>query len=240
MKFLIFQSDQPTDYLALEEALLLKVEEDPSVGDILLLWEAKLPFIVLGRSNSAEENAQTLVCEEDSIPILRRISGGGTVFQAPGCLNYSLILRTSTDESLANVTSTNTYVMNRTKEILTPLAPDTISVQGHTDLTLGNVKFSGNAQARKKETVLFHGTVLYDFDIAQLEKYLKLPKDKPDYRGERSHKDFVSNFPASRLKIQNALIQGWGVNDAFEDIPVDLMDELIIDKYSDDGWNFKV
>ena len=56
-------------------------------------------------------------------------------------------------------------------------------------------KFSGNAQKRGKNYILHHGTILYDFDLSLIPKYLTIPKDVPDYRQGRSHLDFVTNIP---------------------------------------------
>ena len=48
-----------------------------------------------------------------------------------------------------------------------------VSVKGQSDLTLGERKFSGNAQYRKREYVLVHGTFLLHFDLLTIERYLK-------------------------------------------------------------------
>ena len=44
---------------------------------------------------------------------------------------------------------------------------------GTSDLTWGQRKVSGNAQQRKRTHLLHHGSLLYDFDIAQAERYLR-------------------------------------------------------------------
>src|SRR5262245_20231533 len=77
--------------LAADEALL----ELAVTGDcqpLLRLWEPSQHFVVLGYGNRVSEEVDKAMCGELAIPILRRTSGGGTVLQGPGCLNYSLIL----------------------------------------------------------------------------------------------------------------------------------------------------
>src|SRR5204863_6569004 len=109
----------------------------------------------------------------------RRCSGGGAVLQGPGCLNYSLVLRLDSHPALHTVTGTNRFVMERNRAALesflirgTPPQEalfsksdignwkSEIAVRGHTDLALGDHKFSGNAQRRRRRAVLFHGTFL--------------------------------------------------------------------------------
>jgi lipoate-protein ligase A len=56
-------------------------------------------------------------------------------------------------------------------------------------------KFSGTAQRRSKRYILHHGTILYNFDLSFISRYLNIPKDIPEYRKHRSHADFVTNVP---------------------------------------------
>ena len=63
-------------------------------------------------------------------------------------------------------------------------------------------KFSGNAQRRAKQFILHHGTVLYDFSITDIERYLAAPKNAPEYRGGRSHCDFLANISISKEDIK--------------------------------------
>jgi len=77
-------------------------------------------------------------------------------------------------------------------------------------------KFSGNAQKRGKKFILHHGTILYDFDLSLIEKYLPIPHKIPEYRRERSHKNFLTNIPLKRKDIQDGLAQEFHVA-AFEE-----------------------
>ena len=76
--------------------------------------------------------------------------------------------------------------------------------QGQTDLAIGGLKFSGNAQRRRRRFLIFHGSFLLHLDISLLEKALPLPSREPDYRADRSHTDFLMNLklPAPRSQIR--------------------------------------
>ena len=53
--------------------------------------------MVVGYANQVEVEVNVPACTARGIPILRRCSGGGTVVQGPGCLNYAVVLRITAD-----------------------------------------------------------------------------------------------------------------------------------------------
>ena len=71
---------------------------------------------------------------------------------------------------------------------------------GSGDLTLGRRKFSGSAQRRLREHILVHASLLYDFALDRIGRYTLMPPRRPDYRGGRSHEEFVTNLPLPRHK----------------------------------------
>ena len=70
-----------------------------------------------------------------------------------------------------------------------------ITPVGISDLAVEGKKFSGNAQQRKRDHLLHHGTLLYSFDLDLLPRYLKAPPRQPEYRAQRAHEDFLGNVP---------------------------------------------
>ena len=91
MKLVTCPTLSPQENIHLDEELLLKTELSKE-GETLRFWESKEYFVVIGRSGKAEEECHLDRCSRDGIKIVQRLSGGGTVLQGPGCLNYSLIL----------------------------------------------------------------------------------------------------------------------------------------------------
>ena len=82
MKFLGLTFDEPAANLACDEALLEMMEADflrGSCDDCLRIWQAKTYFVVLGHSDRVQANVNVAACNDYSVPIVRRISGGGTV-----------------------------------------------------------------------------------------------------------------------------------------------------------------
>ena len=241
----------PAENLACDEALLDFFEEHGGDG-LLRFWEPQDYFVVVGYGNHTDTEVNVAACGSAGIPILRRCSGGGTVLQGPGCLNYSVILKIQEDGPLASITSANRFIMERNRhaieqEIKTQKPEAKIEVCGHTDLALithhsllvTSLKFSGNAQRRKKHFLLFHGTFLLNFDIALIDKFLRMPSKEPDYRKGRSHKNFLTNleFPADTIK--KALRDAWGATRPMETVPHEAIALLARDKYVTTEWNFK-
>ncbi len=208
MKLLDLTLKTPEENLACDEALLWECEEK-NVDEALRFWSPKDYFVVLGFSNKVEQEVLVPFCEKNKIPIFRRCSGGGTVLQGPGCLNYSLILKIKGREGLRSVTSTNRFIMEKHARALSEALNKPVEVQGHTDLTLDGLKFSGNSQRRKREAVLFHGTFLLDFDLTMIEKTLKIPSKQPEYRKNRPHEKFLTNVKLPKETIKNTLKKIW-------------------------------
>ena len=228
----------PEANLACDEALLDACEagEGP---ELLRLWESKSYFVVLGCANRFRSEVNLAECESESVPILRRCSGGGTVVQGPGCLNYSLILKIETHPALDGIPQTNAFIMERQAAAIQRLACGPVSIRGTTDLVLNGLKFSGNAQRRRRNTLLFHGAFLLNFDLDRIGRLLHMPSQQPDYRQNRSHRDFVTNLEIDADKVKGSLRQAWGAEQDANIEPENEMETLIREKYSRTEWNLR-
>lgn len=231
--------NSPQENLACDEALLEACESGEVVSGVLRFWESPSYFVVLGYTGKVEIEANIAACRERAIPIFRRCSGGGTVLQGPHCLNYSLVFPIEPGESLTGITVTNQFVMERNAHALSRVLGAPVEVRGHSDLTLGNHKFSGNAQRRKRNFFLFHGTFLLGFDLELMAEVLRQPPVQPEYRGQRTHGDFVINLDVSAAEIKQSLAQEWGVDGTLHAPPLEHMTRLIEERYSRDEWNMK-
>ncbi len=241
MKYFDFSYETPEENLALDEVLLDLVEVDPK-EEVLRFWEPKETFVVLGYSNDAKKEANVESCLKDEIPILRRASGGGAVVQGPGCLNYTLVLNMNSRPELRDINVTNRVIMDGIRLALLNIesrsnVSETISVQGVTDLTAGKFKISGNAQKRSRNAILFHGSFLLNFELPLIEKYLSHPTKEPDYRGKRSHSQFIQNilFQADELKL--AMRNHWEADkENLVSIDPIAVSQLVEAKYGNESW----
>ena len=238
MKYLDLTFSAPEENLACDEAFLELCEEGHE-QEILRFWEPRDYFIVLGYSGKIKEEVNFSTCEAGKIRILRRPSGGGTVLQGPGCLNFALILKIDNLKMLKNITQTNQYILEHHKQALAPIVGSDVEIQGQSDLTSRMFKFSGNAQRRKRHFILFHGTFLLNFDISLIEKFLPIPVKQPSYRKNRTHKGFLRNLDIPSQTVKKALRKVWKAEEILETLPFSKIRELTENRYGNPGWNFK-
>ena len=81
-------------------------------------------------------------------------------------------------------------------------------------------KFSGNSLRAKRSHFLYHGTLLYNFDLSLIASCLLTPPRQPDYREARDHLDFVMNVPLTRQQLTEALDVAWPTTSELFDIPM--------------------
>ena len=226
----------PAENLALDEALLDLC--DAGGPESLRFWESPERFVVVGYGNRIASEVDLAACADADVTVLRRCSGGGTVVQGPGCLNYNVVLRIPDHGPLGTVTGTNRFVMERMRDALQPLIPVPVVVEGHTDLALqtagGLRKFSGNAQRRRRSALAFHGTLLLSFDLGSIAQFLVHPTVEPGYRGRRSHLDFVANLALPRGTVTKAVAAAWHASEPLVSLP-DIA--AVVAKYRSDEWN---
>lgn len=236
----------PAENLALDEALLDAAEAGER-GEVLRFWESTTPFVVVGYANKVASEVNVAACKTSGVPILRRCSGGGTVVQGPGCLNYAVILRITEDGPTRNISAANQFIMERTRAAIQSAIGNrrsAITIQGHTDLAMTTphaprprLKFSGNAQRRRKNFLLFHGSLLLNFDLPLISELLNMPSLQPDYRAGRKHEQFITNLGLPADDVKRALLTEWGTTATMATptpIPPDLLQ-----KYNSAEWNRK-
>ena len=238
MNYLDLSFPDAAQNLACDEALLETFEQTDGGGDLLRLWESDTYFVVLGHGNKWRDEVDAAACAAGGVSVLRRCSGGGTILQGPGCLNYTLILRQSNFAG-AGVRAAFDYVLERHRTCLAALISEPVSIKGISDLTLGERKFSGNAQYRKRRYVLIHGTFLLHFDIGAMEEFLKIPTTQPDYRGQRGHEDFLINLKIPAEKLRGSLRLCWGADSEFRAVPLRSIEPLVKNRYRRADWNEK-
>jgi lipoate---protein ligase len=222
--------------LALDEAMLEEAEADLAVGETLRLWEPHAPMVVVGRSSQVDVEVHIDACRELGIPVLRRPSGGAAVVAGPGCLMYSLVLSYRLRPHLRSLSAAHNCILDTMAAALAPLAPG-VQRCGTSDLAIGELKFSGNSARCRREHLLYHGTLLYDFPLGLIDRCLAMPPRMPEYRGGRPHGRFVTNLPLAAATIRQALLTAWDARQSREHWPEERTAKLVAKKYSRPEWN---
>ena len=169
----------------------------------LRFWWGGPPAVVMGFSERAEQVADLDACARYGVCVLKRCTGGGTVLQTEGVLNYSLITPAPDHLDLKAGYRQGTDIVCA---ILSAFGI-TGAPRGTSDVAVGDRKISGNAQARRWKALLVHGTLLVDFDFDLTEKVLPHPLREPDYRKRRSHREFLVTLRALGVHANRVLVE---------------------------------
>src|SRR5262245_6951813 len=220
MQFLALILPPPADNLALDEALLEASEAREMSGDILRLWEMPEHAVILGRSSRAADEVDVSAAKVANVPVLRRASGGAAVVVGPGCLMYSVVLRYEGREHLRLIDEIHRHVLGIVRAALASFASG-VEHAGTSDLTIDGKKFSGNSVRCKRDHLLYHGTLLYAFDLVLIQRLLRMPPRQPEYRSARPHTEFVTNLKISAGDLRQVLASGFSAHHPLTNWPVE-------------------
>jgi lipoate-protein ligase A len=226
--------DSPAANLALDEALLLEAEAGRG-SEVLRFWEWPQHAVVLGAGCRLAEDVDEAACAADAVPIQRRSSGGGTVLLGAGCLCFSLVLSYERSPALREIASSYGYILERLAAALADVLRE-VTPAGTSDLAADGLKFSGNAQQRKRNYLLHHGTLLFAFDLDCVGRYLRMPVRQPDYRGNRAHESFLRNLPIDADGLKRRLRDAWGATTAAPAWSEETVRQLVSEKYGTHAW----
>lgn len=192
MIYYINQSKNPYYNLALEEVLT----KDESITDeILLLWQNDNTIVVGVNQNTIEEINNDYV-EKHNVNVVRRLSGGGAVYQDLGNLNFTFIFNKNKNTMRNYALFTQPII-----DVLQKLGVDA-KFSGKNDIEVDGKKISGNAQFSYKNRIMHHGTILFDVDMMILPQVLKPDLIKLQSKGIKSVKARVTNIlPLLKQKI---------------------------------------
>ncbi|MCR9141721.1 MAG: lipoate--protein ligase family protein [bacterium] len=196
--------------VALDEALCRFVAREGGVGG-LRLW-SNPTSIILGRTCEAHKNLndpeeRLLITHKKSnwnnrALLCRRASGGGTVLHGPGNLNYSVFVSLKHSPDMFSLKHSYSRLLEMVQRALDAQGIAT-DLRGQSDLVLAGAdgvsrKISGNAQFRKHNVLVLHGTLITRPDlIERISEHLKHPPKEPDYRAGRNHRSFLGSLPDS-------------------------------------------
>ncbi|CAD6580417.1 MAG: Biotin/lipoate A/B protein ligase [Tremellales sp. Tagirdzhanova-0007] len=178
----ISQSHDPWFNLSYEDWLL---RTTPHHQPILFLYR-NAPCVVIGRNQNPWKEANPRRLREVSIPLIRRRSGGGTVYHDMGNTNFSIILPRLLFTRAHGAELVARAIRNR-------LGISGCGVNERNDVVIRDgqkeYKVSGSAYKIIQHRAYHHGTMLISSSLAELGKLLKAGSPRIETKG-------ISSFPS--------------------------------------------
>lgn len=225
-------------HLALDEALLDEAHEGRMTTTVVRTWMAHEHVIVLGSSCRLEDEVDLGACQAHGVRVIRRPSGGGTVLLGPGCVMWSVV--THHHSGAPPIERIHAAMLEPLAAALSASASRPIVRRGQSDLAFvadgTERKVSGNALRVRRHGVLYHGTLLDTFDLEIVSRLLRHPPREPDYRGSRSHADFLANLTLGRERLEAAVRSAFDATVRRTEWPEDAVERLVRERYADITW----
>ncbi|NWJ50859.1 MAG: lipoate--protein ligase [Bacteroidetes bacterium] len=237
---LIIRRPQTEPYfnIAAEEYFLRDFKEN-----IFMLWQNE-PSIIIGKHQNTLAEINLNYITKHQIPVIRRITGGGTVFHDLGNINFTFI-KNIINEDLVDFKRFTYPII----EVLKSLGVQA-KHEGKNDIRINGLKCSGNAEHVFKSRVLHHGTLLFSSDLNNLGETLKSKEGNFISKAVKSNRSDVTNI-SDHLKqplrieqfielVNNYLVANYPDTHYYElrEQDMDAINTLANEKYKTWEWNF--
>lgn len=153
---------------------------------VLLLWQNE-PSVIIGKFQNTIEEINYDYIREKGIHVVRRNTGGGAVYHDLGNLNYSFII-----PGAETKVDFKTFTIPIVKALNSYGIP--AEQTGRNDILVDGKKFSGNAQQFSKHSLLHHGTIMFDVDVAAVGNALRVKPGKFKSKATKSVRSRVTNL----------------------------------------------
>ncbi len=225
--------------IASEEYLLHKFPTE----DIFLLY-VNAPSIIVGKFQNTLAEINLDYVNENEIKVVRRMSGGGTVYHDLGNLNFSFHTLLG-DYDFMDFSRFTKPVLALLNDWDVPA-----KLEGRNDLLVDGKKFSGNAKLARNGKMIQHGTILFNSEMSVLGEALKVNPLKFVDKAVKSNRARVINLKEylpegttlESLKLK--LIEKMKADNESAEIytltPEDIqgIEKLMKEKYETWDWNF--
>jgi lipoate---protein ligase len=223
--------------MALDQVLMSKVDDSTPV---LRLYGWKPAAVSIGYFQSIEQEVDIKKCGDLGIDVVRRITGGGAVLHEQE-VTYSFITKIFP----ANIRESYKVICEPVVMCLKSLGFDA-KFSPLNDITVKNKKVSGNAQTRRENVLLQHGTILLDLDVDKMFSVLKVPSEKIKDKAIQDVKERVMGLKIGFDEVANRLWQSFGQSFRAEVFRDNVKTDEIIEakimqncKYGTYEWNYK-
>lgn len=165
--------------MAIDETILQSRIEN-FVPNTLRLYQWQPSAVSIGKNQNPYEQVYLDNCRKLGVDIVRRNSGGGTVYHdQTGEITYSVTAQKRDLSRTADITGAYTNIYAAITDALRLLGIPADFSPGNTkncpNLTVQDKKISGSAQTLKRKIVQQHGTLLLSVDLPRMFQLLRVP-----------------------------------------------------------------
>jgi lipoate---protein ligase len=163
--------------MAIDEAILQARIADKA-PNTLRLYRWQPSAVSVGRNQNPESEVYLDAAKQLGVDVVRRISGGGTVYHdSEGEVTYAVVAKTA-DLGGADITAVYTKIYGAVRDALRILGSGSDFSGGDAkncpNLTVNGKKISGSSQTITHGVVLQHGTLLRSVDLPKMFQLLQL------------------------------------------------------------------
>jgi len=162
--------------MALDETILQAMEKRQITNTLRFLQFYPKVFLV-GFHQNIEDEIRVDYCENNGIDINRRISGGGAILLDESQLGWECIVSTDSYNFPRDINELNKMICQGAILALNNLGINA-AFRPRNDIEVKGRKISGTGGTGSKESFLFQGTLLIDFDVETMVKGLKILDEK--------------------------------------------------------------
>ncbi|MFA4661769.1 biotin/lipoate A/B protein ligase family protein [Pyrococcus kukulkanii] len=246
MRFIPLIVARPEVQMAIDEAIM-RARIEGRVPDTVRLYVFKPSSVTIGRFQSVKHDVNLEKARELGIPVVRRITGGGSVFHDEyGEITYSVIIGEDYHPALKNIQESYRFLAGPLVDALKDLGLNA-EFSGLNDIVVNGKKISGSAQTRRKGVILQHGTFMYSTRLEVLASVLKVSKEKLKDKRVKSIYERVTTVEREGIKLsreeayellKNSFFRAFPLEPGeLTDYELELAEKLIEERYGNERWN---
>ncbi len=230
--------------LALEEACIEAVASGKA-PPTLFFYEWENPAVIIGHFQKVHDEVDAEACRIHGVDIIRRITGGGAMYQDGEGMTYGFIVP---DTALPNdIGQIYRHVCGNIVEAL-KLLGILSEFKPINDIVISGKKVSGSAMTKRCGAVLVHGTLLHTLDVEKMFRFLKVGRTKISDKGIASVKERVTAITDHRKvtkeDLYNALAAAFTKNKDYQrggwtDFELQRAGELLKERYMNPEWIYR-
>lgn len=241
MLYIETNSKDAAFYFSAEEYLMRHFEPDVP---IMMIWQTE-KCVMLGNYQVADAEVNISYARKEEMQLVRRPSGGGTIFTDSGTVLYTLILP-SADRQYATEAARKEFADSLTGALNSMGIP--AKFEGRNDIVVDGKKVSGIAQHAKNSRLCTHGSILYNTDLDMLAQVLNVDAAKIQSKAIRSVRSRVTNikeymgqpFSTFLSLLKRNLLEDRNIqNYSLADNELRKVEEIYHEKYGNPAWTFE-